>query len=280
MNDAGALLTIATVLAAAGIAVVFSAFAPRTDKVTPGAVLARLGGLRRLGGATLAGLIVLIVTGWPGPSLVIGGLVWWSLGLVLDRARRAGDHAERVDALAAWAENVRDVLTVGRLSSGVISATVQTADERIRPSVRRLAARLATQPASVAFRLFADDLDDPIGDLIASGLLVAFESGGRAADVLSALAGQARHQAERRRLVDAERAPAQREVTAVSIVMGAMLLAVLLFGRSDYLKAYRTVHGQVVLTGLLLGYGGMLRWVRRLTRTPRASRFLTLGRSS
>ena len=278
MSDVAILLIISPILAGIGVLVVVSSYRPRTRIVVTTNVVEQLGGARRLGGATAAGVAVLVVTGWFAPSFVIAALVWWALGLVLGRATNDIDDARHVDALAAWAENVRDVLTAGRLTSGVITTTVQTADETIRPAVRRLAARLSTQPANVAFRAFADDLDDPIGDLIASGLLVAFESGGRAADVLSALAGQARHQAERRRLIEAERAPARREVTVVSLVMGVLLLLVLLLGRSEYLKAYRSGEGQIVLTFLLLAYGGMLRWVQRLTRAHRTARFLTLGR--
>ncbi len=280
MSDAAVLLVASTMLAVVGALMVVSAFRLQVVLVTPTNLIERAGGARRLGGAAGAGVLVLVVTGWFAPSFVIAALAWWALGLLTGRAEGGVDDAARVDALAAWAENVRDVLTVGRLTSGVITTTVQTADETIRPAVRRLAARLSTQPANVAFRAFADDLDDPIGDLIASGLLVAFESGGRAADVLSALAGQARHQAERRRLIEAERAPARREVTVVSLVMGVLLILVLLLGRSEYLKAYRSAEGQIVLTALLLAYGAMLRWVQRLTQSPRASRFLTMGRPS
>ena len=43
----------------------------------------------------------------------------------------------------------------------------------IRPQVRRLAAGLGRQDPDVVFRRFADELDDPLADLVAAGLLIA-----------------------------------------------------------------------------------------------------------
>ena len=84
----------------------------------------------------------------------------------------------------------------------------------------------------------------------------------------SALAEQARHQADRRRLVEAERAPIRREVTLLTVIMGSLVVALLVFGRSSYLPAYDEPNGQLFLAVVLACYAGLLARVQRLARFP------------
>jgi Flp pilus assembly protein TadB len=195
------------------------------------------------------------------------------------RRRIGGDRhsVERVEALAAWVENVRDVLRAGHQPIGAIGATVDSCPTMIKAPVRSMHARLSAGTAvEPTLRRFADDLDDPLADLVAVGLLVAITRGAETEGVLTSLAQQTRHHAERRRIVEAERAPVQREVQMVSVVMCVLLGLVFAFGRSEYLDAYDTVAGQLVLGMVLTGYVGLIVWVVRLTQFPRPSRFLTL----
>lgn len=218
------------------------------------------------------------LTGWLLPALVLAA----AAAMGARRVRRrdgAGRHSvERVDALASWVENVRDVLRAGHQPVGAIAVTVDTCPAAIRPQVRSFSARLAAgHGAEQAVRRFADDIDDPLADLVAVGLLVAITRGAETEGVLSSLAAQTRHAAERRRIVEAERAPVQREVQMVSVVMCVLLAGLLLFGRSSYLDAYDDAAGQVVLAVVLLAYSALVVWVVRLTRFPRPGRFISVG---
>ena len=227
--------------------------------------------------AVLTASLVLVVSGWLVPSVVIGGIAGWLAESI--RRRRAGDDngVERTEALASWVENVRDVLRSGNQPIGAIGATTETCPPSIRQPVLSLFARLsAGQPPEIAFRRFADDMDDPLADLVAIGLLIAVSRGAETDDVLSALAVQARHQADRRRVVEAERAPMRREVRMVSVVMCALMAAVFVFARTSYLRAYDAAAGQLFLTFVLVAYGALLAWVARLATFSRPSRFLTL----
>lgn len=227
--------------------------------------------------ALVAAALVALISGWIVPSCVIGAIVGWLAGTI--RRRQAGDDAgvERTEALASWVENVRDVLQSGNQPIGAIGATTETCPRSIRPQVLSLFARLsAGQPVDLTFRRFADEMDEPLADLVAVGLLIAVSRGAETEDVLSALAAQARHQADRRRVVEAERAPMRREVWMVSLVMCALLGAVFMFARSSYLHAYDNLSGQLFLTFILIGYGTLLLWVARLATFPQPSRFLTL----
>lgn len=236
--------------------------------------------VRRLGGralvAVMVAVVVLAATRWVLPALVCGAMGWWVTGLIADRDRRGPGELERVEALATWTEQLRDVLMAGDQPIGAIQATVATCPEPVRPQVRALASRLGRQPEQVVLRQFADDLDDPTADLIAAGLLVALTKGGRAERVLSSLAQQARHQAERRKLLEAEREPARREVWWVTGLMTAQLVGGLVFARSSYLAPYRTLGGQIVLCVLLGAFLALIVYVQRLSRFTRPARFLSL----
>ena len=236
--------------------------------------------VRRLGSralvAVMVAVVVLAATRWVLPALVCGALGWWVTGLIADRDRRGHGELERVEALATWTEQLRDVLMAGDQPIGAIQATVSTCPEPVRPQVRALASRLGRQPEQLVLRQFADELDDPTADLIAAGLLVALTKGGRAERVLSSLAQQARHQAERRKLLEAEREPARREVWWVTGMMTAQLVGGLVFARSSYLAPYRTLSGQVVLCVLLGAFLALIVYVQRLSRFTRPARFLSL----
>jgi len=226
-----------------------------------------------------AAVLVAAMSGWLLPSIVVGALLGWMVDSATRRHQGADLGVERTEALAAWVENVRDVLQSGNQPVGAIGATTETCPPSIRPHVRSLFARLsAGQPAEVAFRRFADDMDEPLADLVAVGLLIAVSRGAETEDVLSALAAQARHQADRRRIVEAERAPMRREVWMVSLVMCVLLAGVFVFARSSYLDAYDGASGQFFLASVLIGYGALLVWVGRLASFPQPSRFLTLRR--
>lgn len=245
---------------------------------------ARTRGNRRMAPKAIAGgvvgALVAVATGWVLPAVMLGVVGWWATGLIVDRADLAGDDLARVEAIATWTEQLRDVLMAGDQPIGAIQATVATAPEAIRPHVRALAARLGRQDEQVVLRQWADDLDDPTADLVAAGLLVALTRGGRAEHVLSSLAAQARQQAERRKLLEAERAPAKREVWSVTGLTTLQLIGGVLFARSDYLAPYRTATGQVVLCAFLAIFLGLILHVQRLSRFPRPARFLTLRASS
>lgn len=272
MNRSQLLVAAAAVALVVGVAVAISASAPRhvTDRRRRPTPVAPMAGL-------IGAALVFAVSGWIVPSLVVGAIVWYLANQMRGAGRTDTSSTERVDALASWVENVRDVLQAGNQPVGAIGATTETCPTVIRPQVRLLHARLsAGQSPDVAFRRFADEMDDPLADLVAVGLLIAVSRGSETEDVLSALAAQSRHQADRRRVVEAERAPMQREVQVVSLVMCALLVGVFAFARSDYLSAYDTAEGQLFLGVVLVGYAGMLVWVARLARFPRPSRFLTL----
>ena len=199
----------------------------------------RIGNIRELGGrllgAAVVGLLVLVISGWVLPAVVVGIGAFWVIDGWQRRDQSSVVEIARLDALASWIENVRDVLMAGEQPIGAITSTVGACPPIIRPHIRRLAAGLSRQDPEIVFRRFADDLDDPLADLVAAGLAIAIRRGARTVPVLTALAEQTRQQVDRRRLIEAERAPARREVQTLTLIMGTLVVLLLVFGRSQYL---------------------------------------------
>lgn len=264
------LLSLAIILGVV-VAVVPSTAAPsvRVSRDT-----ARKSGLRAIV-ALAAGLLVFLVSGWAIPGLVVGIGAFWVAGGLLGRDRSSSSEIARLDALASWIENVRDVLMAGEQPIGAVNSTVASCQPVIRPHVRRLAAGLGRQEPELVFRRFADDLDDPVADMVAAGLSIAIRRGARTVPVLTSLAEQTRQQVDRRRLVEAERAPTRREVQALTLIMSLLILGLLVFGRSEYLDSYDTVSGQIFLAVALGLYAALIVRVQKLAAFPRPSRFLT-----
>ncbi len=224
----------------------------------------------------VGGLIVL-VSSWVLPGIVVAVGAWWGVGGWQHRQKSSDSEIARLDALASWIESVRDVLMAGEQPIGAIIASVTACPPLIRPHVRRLATGLSRQDPEIVFRRFADDLDDPVADLVAAGLSIAIRRGARTVPVLTALAAQTREQVGRRRLVEAERAPTRREVMSLTLIMGCLVLALLVFGRSQYLNAYDRPEGQLFLACALGGYAALIVRVQKLATFPRPGRFLTAG---
>lgn len=266
------LAALSAALFVAGIAIATSPpLAARPARISGEAV--RRAGVRLVIAMGL-GLLLLVVSGWVLPSLVAAGGAFWAVGGWQRRHHSTDAEIAKLDALAGWIENVRDVLMAGEQPVGAIQSTVGACAPAIRPPVRRLAAGLGRQEPDIVFRRFADDLDDPLGDLVAAGLSIAIRRGARTVPVLTALAEQTRQQVERRRLIEAERAPTRREAQALTVIMSALVVALLVFGRVEYLDAYDEPAGQVFLAVSLAGYAALLVRVQRLAAFPRPARFL------
>lgn len=263
------------VLFVVGVAV--AALPPSEAAVVPrGTVEIRRLGARSVG-AVAVGSLVLVVSGWVLPGVVVGAGAFWAIGGWQRRDRSNATEIARLDALASWIENVRDVLMAGEQPIGAIASTVGACPPIIRPHIRRLAAGLSRQDPEIVFRRFADDLDDPLADLVAAGLAIAIRRGARTVPVLTALAEQTRQQVDRRRLIEAERAPTRREVQALTLIMGGLVVLLLVFGRSRYLDAYDSTSGQLFLGVMLAGYVALIVRVQKLASFPRPGRFLTAG---
>lgn len=229
--------------------------------------------LVRISVGVLACVIVWFATGWITATLMIGVGVVAAPALSGGRRRRAAQIA-KVEALASWAESLRDLLSAaaGVQEAVQASASTKVAAPAIAGSVGRLAARMQHGDPRVALDAFAEEVADPVGDLMVAALRMALtRQAGQLSSVLSEAATSARAAATMRMRVEASRA---RVHTSMNITVGVTVvvgLGLLLLQRS-YLEPFDTFEGQLVfcLIGAVfaLGFYGVAR-LSRATPVPR-----------
>lgn len=231
----------------------------------------------RLAVAVGAAVLVGAATGWPVAALLAGAACWGIPALFTESKAQAATTA-RVEAVAGWAEMLRDTMAGAAGLEQAIAATAPVAPLPIRRDVAALAARLDRERLAPALRAFADEVADPTCDMVVAALLLAAEhQASRLGELLGTLAVAAREQATMRLRVEAGRA---RTRTSVKVIVGvtlglALFLAILNHG---YLSPYDSAVGQLVL--LVVGglFAAAFAWLAKMTRPAEPARFLAGAR--
>ena len=272
-------LALVAALGALGILITISAWTtPASPRQTARARLSTDGLATKVLVTAVSGVVGLLATGWLVGGLAAGGGGWAAFSAWTRRRGRRGADQDRIEALAVWCEQLRDLLAADIGIIGTIDASVATVPAALRPEVTRLATRLAREAPQRAIGEFTSEVDDPSGDLIGSVLLLAMSHSGRTAELLSELATTIRERATMRLRVESERAGQRGEARLVLGFGIAVVVGVVIFGRgTTFLDAYDTPSGQLVLLMVAGLYGGGMWWLRRLVRFERPARFLQPG---
>ncbi|GAA3120115.1 hypothetical protein GCM10010466_08670 [Planomonospora alba] len=229
---------------------------------------------RLLLAAVAAGVVVFGLTGWPVAGLVAAVAVLALPRVVTGRA--AAERIRKLEALEQWTRRLADLLVAGRaLEQALEQSAARSVPAPIAGPVAALARRLTVtrMPTEQALRLFADELDDPVGDRIAAALiLVARRRGRGASTVLNRLAELVARDVTDRREVEAARAEHR---TTVRWIIGILVVfsAVAVFQQS-YVEPFGTPVGQLVLAVVAGLYGVALWWLHRLGSAAPGHRFL------
>jgi Flp pilus assembly protein TadB len=240
-----------------------------------GPALAGRRGLLKAAACVGVGVLVGAVSGWVVGAVLAAVAAWW-LPRLLGPDRASVARVARFEAIASWAEMLRDTLSAAAGLEQAILVTAPLVPEPIRGPVTTAAGRLrAGHRLAPVLRRLADELADPTADLVLSALVLAAEQ--RAKDLgelLGSLAGAARDHAALRMSIAASRAQARSEVRITVGVTVAFALILLAFDRR-YLDAYDSPGGQLVLlvVGGLFASGFAL--AARFGRIPEPQRFLS-----
>jgi Flp pilus assembly protein TadB len=230
--------------------------------------------LPRLAGAVAAGIVGWAVTGWPVAVALTAAGVWW-LPSMLGPDRRDRQALARTEAVATWAESLRDVLGAAAGLRQAILATGPVAPPAIRGPVSALTGRIGTDlPLAEALRRFAVEVADPVADLVAAALVQAADNQARhLGALLGALATTAREHAAARVRIATSRARARTSVRIITATTLVTVVALVVFNR-PFLAPYATPAGQLVLlaTGGLFALG--LAWMRHIAALPDPPRVL------
>ena len=273
-----ALAALAGAATVGGIWLVLASWRP-VPSTPRGAPTRRLDSLdrRRVAAAAAGALVALVVTRWP-IAAVAGAAIGWALTGTTEHGKRRELH-KRTEAIALWAEMLRDAIGTARGVEGVLVATAATAPLPIRDDVQAMARRLQHEPLDAVLDDLAADLDHPIGDLVVTALRLTSTAGGRQVrDVLASLAAAAYAEAESRRRVDVARERPRSAMRYTAIVIGGFVALLLVFSRR-YLEPYDSALGQSVLVLVGFYWAAGFWWMQRMGRVIPVERFLASSTS-
>ena len=219
-----------------------------------------------------AGFATLVVTRWAVAAVAGATVAWVIAGAKTTGERRALD--KRTEAIALWAEMLRDAIGTARGVEGVLVATAATAPLPIRAEVQQMARRLQHESLDAVLDDLADDLDHPIGDLVVTALRLTSTAGGRQVrDVLANLAVAAYAEAESRRRIEVARQRPRSAMRYTAIIIGGFVTLLVIFSRT-YLEPYDSVLGQLVLVFVGFYWAAGFWWMHRMGRVTPIERFL------
>jgi Flp pilus assembly protein TadB len=220
--------------------------------------------------AVFGGLLALVLTRWPVAG-VVGAAGAWQAVAALRRPR--DDTAQRAEAVALWAEILRDGLGTSMEIETVLRTTAPIAPQLIRADVEAATARLAYMPYDDVLDELADKLDASSGDMVVSALRLAGRSGGRQVrDVLDSVAKAAYSDADTLRRVEVARErPRSSARLVVGIVVGTVAISAVAFRR--WLEPYASPSGQIALAIIALWCWAAMWWMSRMSQVEMPARF-------
>jgi Flp pilus assembly protein TadB len=232
----------------------------------------------RLGLAVGAAVLVGVATGWPVGALLAAAAGWGLPGLLAGTKYRNA-AVGRIEAVAGWAEMLRDTMAGAAGLEQAIVATATVAPLPLRTEVATLAVRLQSERLAPSLRAFADEVADPTCDLVVAALVLAAEhQAQRLGELLGSLAQAARDQATMRLRVEASRARTRTSVKVIVGATGGLALALAVLNRG-YLGPYDSGLGQMML--LIVGglFATSFIWLSKMTTPTAPERFLHVART-
>jgi Flp pilus assembly protein TadB len=225
--------------------------------------------------ALVAGVVVWAVSGWPVAG-VVTTLAIPGLPYLFGATAVAKRRIEVLQGLEEWVRRLADSMAAGAMPVQTIVTAAAHAPAAIKEPAARLAAALSVPRGDQqqALRRFAEDINDPLGDMVAIALgIAATAPSARTPDLLRVLARQLADDVAARRRIETDRAEPRSEARTIVIVQILFVVAVAAF--TSYAKVYGTVTGQLVLAALAAIVIVALVMLRRLSIAPSATRLLT-----
>ncbi len=239
---------------------------PNVDRLLARASLALVG----------AALTYWWTTGWVVAAVAVGVLGWLTPSLLGLRASRQRQLA-RSEAMAIWAEMLRDLLVSNAGLHEAIGKSARVAPPAIRDEVRALYVRAQRGDLSAALSRFADEMDDAIADTVVTALHIADQ---RAVSdlgaMLAAVATSTRETVAMQLRINAARTRTYRTAQLIAIIV-AFFVGLLVLTNRDYMEPFGTAVGQLVLAAVLALVGVSIWAMVVLSRPVRARRLLRVG---
>lgn len=224
---------------------------------------------------TLAGILTFAATSWP----VAAAGAFAAAAIYPSNRARAADQAAYVattEAVASWIEQLRDAIVSGGGIETPLRRSAETGPEKLRPALRELAVALDTHDTEDALQMLAHRVNHPLVDMLAVSYAVAVRESTRGLpDLLSALAESARDEVATYVEVDTSRKKIKSSTRMILSIQALIVGGAVLFGR-DFLVAYETAAGQMVLAACAALVVGSQLWISRLSVVRRPPRFFAI----
>ena len=230
----------------------------------------------RAGCAVAAAAVVGVATGWV--TLVVAAVIagWVAPSLVGLGARRRRQMA-RTEAVAMWAEQLRDMIRSSAGLNEAINRSATVAPDAIAPQVRALVVWAQRGDLPGALRRFAVEVDDSLADMVVNALLIAEKRAvNNLAGLLTAITVSARDAIESELRLTAARARIFRTSQLIGGIV-ALFTVLLVAVSGDYLAPFATLTGQLVLAGLLGLVAAAVAMMAALSRPAQTPRLLQLS---
>ncbi|WP_420451660.1 type II secretion system F family protein [Ilumatobacter sp.] len=222
-----------------------------------------------------AGVLVALLTRWPVGALAVAIFVasWrWS-----SATSETADDRARVEAVAQWLEDLRDV--VRRSSVTIEDAVVMVADDATGtladPMDRFVLRRRQGLGLAECLAGLADEIAHPTADAAIAAIILVVgggAGGGRVHDTLDELSRAARDEMAARDQIDRTRRIYQRAMRRL-VGLTFLFIAGLTAFAGELMAPYRTVAGQIWLVVPCSMWAGCLVVLRRLTRDDLGTRY-------
>jgi hypothetical protein len=225
-------------------------------------------------------VVGLALAGWwtRWPALMISGAVvgWITPSLLGLRAGRRRQLA-RSEAVASWAEMLRDLLVSNAGLHEAIGKSARVAPVAIRDEVKALYVRTQRGELASALDRFAEEMDDGVADTVVTALQIADQRAvSDLGGMLTAVATSTRETVAMQLRINAARARIYRTAQLIAGTV-AFFIGVLVLTNRDYLAPFGSAVGQVVLA-LVAGLIAVAVWgMVVLSRPVRAPRLLRAG---
>ncbi len=230
----------------------------------------------RAAAALGAGMLAWGVTGWPVAAALAAAAAWW-LPAVLGPDRATAAEIARIEAVAGWTEQLRDLITASSGLRQAIWTSCAIAPEAVRGDVQGLAADLtAGNDLEDALTAFAHRVDNETADLVAAALSMAAHR--HAADLgtlLGSLAEAARDRASMLVRTSTSRARTRTSVRIITAASLAMVIGMAALN-GPYFAPLGSTTGQLVLALVGTVWATALWWLTRLSAPPRTERVLSV----
>lgn len=185
------------------------------------------------------------------------------------------DEVALVEALAVFAEQLRDTMAGARGLEQALVVVSNTAPPVIRPMVQRLAASVGIGPLTDALRGFADEVGHPLCDFVVASLISSVDNQVRdLGGLLGHLSECCRDEVRMRTRVWVARARLRSAVRIIVAVVVLFTVGLLLLDR-EYMAPYASPTGAAVLAVIVAVFVSAIVLMGRMGRIEMPSRFIT-----